>query len=194
MKRALNMIFLIGFLSHFSYSQSNFLVSTPAELKLVGMHSSVFISHHCYLLYNSNDSKLQMIVNMYELIDEHSVPQKGLEIEFDPNVLQDTNNLVFTCLVEEAKIRPNKPITDTYTFSLTGTARFRNVDYTTMIVCSYGAKMLRNNSNNNTQVVAINVNMEINRMDNPMYIPALKYLIDNLKVEIVDGTVNMIQL
>lgn len=157
------------------------------------MNNYFFTSHHSYLLYSANDSKLQMLVNLHNLVDEHSVPMKGQEIEYNTNVLEDTNNLVFTCLVDENQLRPNKPLTDTYTFSLTGTARFRNVDYTTMIVCSYGAKMIRNGSNSNTTVVAINVNMEIMKMDNPMYVPVIKSLIDNLKIEIIDGTVNMVQ-
>lgn len=187
------MIYFFGVFSVASRAQSNFLISTPAEIRLIGMNSYFFTSHHSYLLYSANDSKLQMLVNLHDLVDEHSVPMRGEEIEYNTNVLEDTNNLVFTCLVEESKLRPTKPITDTYTFSLTGTARFRNVDYITMIVCSYGTKMLRNSSNSNTTVVSININMEISKMDNPMYIPVIKNLIDNLKIEIIDGTVNMVQ-
>jgi hypothetical protein len=193
MKQALYLMVFFGMFCQTSKAQSNFLISTPAEIRLIGMNNYFFTSHHSYLLYNTNDSKLQMLINLHDLVDEHSVPMQGEEIEYNSNVLDDTNNLVFTCLVEESKLRPTKPLTDTYTFSITGTARYRNVDYITMIVCSYGAKMIRNSSNSNTSVVSINVNMEIAKMDNPMYVPVIKNLIDNLKIEIIDGTVNMVQ-
>jgi hypothetical protein len=48
--------------------------------------------------------------------------------------------------------------------------------------------MIRNSSQ-----IALNVDIEVLKMDDPMYIPLIKEMIDNLKIRVVDGTVNMVQ-
>lgn len=130
-----------------------------------------------------------MVINMYDLKDKHNAPIKGQEIAYNPNsVFTDTNCLIFEGFIAENKIRPTDNIKEYYTFSITGTVKFRDVTYITEIVCSYGAKMIRNQSQ-----VALNINLEILKMDYPMYVPAIKGIIDNLKIEIADGTVNMVE-
>jgi hypothetical protein len=170
-----------------AFTQANFLVSCPSEIRMVGMMNHFYVSRQSYLIYNSNGSILKMMINMNELEPHNSSPQPGQEIEYNTNI-EDSNSLVFEGIVPENLIRPTSDLKDTYTFTIVGTIKFRNISYPTQIVCSYGAKMIRNNSQ-----VALNLNAEILKMDNPMFIPKIKEYIDNLKIEIIDGTVNMVQ-
>lgn len=185
-KRIIIFLVLVG-IGSTAFSQANFLVSCPSEIRMVGMMNHFYVSRQSYLIYNSNGSILKMLINMNELEPQNSLPQNGQEIEYSTNI-EDTNSLIFEGIVQEKQIRPESDLKDTYTFTVVGTIKFRNVSYPTQIVCSYGARMIRNNSQ-----VALNLNAEILKMDNPMFIPKIKEYIDNLKIEIIDGTVNMVQ-
>lgn len=190
MKRPfLILLFLMGF-GTVGHSQSNFLVSCPAELKMNGLQDYFFFSHKCYIIYNTNASNLKIVINMYDLKDKSNAPIKGEEIAYNPNsILTDTNCLIFDGFIAENKIKPTDNIKEEYTFNITGTVKFRDITYVMQVVCSYGAKMFRNQSQSQ---VSLNVNLEILKMDYPMYVPAIKAMIDNLKIEIIDGTVNMV--
>lgn len=124
---------------------------------------------------------------MNELKDQYNLPLSVPGIEYNSNI-EDTNCLVFEGYVPENKISPGDNIKDNYSFSIAGTVKFRDISYITQVVCSYGGKMIRNSSQ-----VSLNINLEILKMDNPMYIPIIKKTIDNFKLEIIDGTVNMAQ-
>lgn len=167
--------------------QNSFLLSCPAELSMNGRINHFFISHHSYLIYNSNSSSLKLIVNMVNLQEQNTTPMPGPEVTYNTN-FEDSNHLVFEGSLPENKIRPKESLKDTYTFSIVGNVKYRDVNYPTQIVCSYGSRMIRNNSQ-----IALNVDLEILKMDNPMYVPMIKDMIDNLKIRIFDGSVNMVQ-
>jgi hypothetical protein len=187
MRKSLLIIVFILVGSLQGFSQPNFLVSCPSEIRMVGMMSHFYISHRSYLLYNSNGSTFKILINMNDLVEQNTAPIKGQEIEYNSNI-EDTNSLIFEGIIPEAQIRPESNLKDTYTFTVVGTIKFRNISYPTQIICSYGARMIRNNSQ-----VALNINAEVLKMDNPMFVPKIKEYIDNLKIEIIDGTVNMVQ-
>ena len=155
-----------------------------------GVQSYFFFSHKCYLVYNYNASNFKMVINMYDLKNQSNAPVKGEEITYNPNsVFTDTNCLIFEGFIAENKIRPPDNIKEDYSFNITGSVKFRDFTQVTQLVCSYGAKMIRNQSQSQ---ISLNVNLEILKMDYPMYIPVIKVIIDNLKIEIVDGTVNLV--
>lgn len=170
-----------------SYGQTNLLVSSPTEIKMNGMQNYFFVSHRSYLLYNANSSTLTLVIDMQKLEPQNGNQVPGQDVTYNTNIL-DSNSLVFEASVSEDKIRPKHDVKDTYTFSITGTLKYKQLTYTTMVVCSYGARMMRN-----AEQTAINLNLELNKMDEPMYIPLIREMIDNLKIEIIDGTVNMVQ-
>jgi len=187
MRKRIFVLLILAGIGSMAFSQTNFLVSCPSEIRMVGVLNHFYISRQSYLIYNSNGSILKVMINMNELEPQNSVPQHGQEIAYSTNI-EDTNSLIFEGSVPENLIRPNSDLKDTYTFTVVGTIKFRNISYPTQIVCSYGARMIRNNSQ-----VALNLNAEILKMDNPMFVPKIKEYIDNLKIEIIDGTVNMVQ-
>ncbi len=187
MKRLLLLVIFTYVIGFTAYSQPNFLVSCPAEIKMVGVQSHYFVSKRCFLLYYPNNSSFKLAVNMRDLADQSNGPLPGDGIEYNTNI-DDTNHLTFEGFIPEDKIWPRDNLKETYTFSITGTVKFRGMEYGTQIVCSYGARMIRNPAQ-----PSINVNVEILKMELPMYIPAIKELIDNLKIKIDDGTVNMVQ-
>jgi hypothetical protein len=187
MRKQIIIFLILAGIGSTAFSQANFLVSCPSEIRMVGVLNHFYISRQSYLIYNANASTLRLLINMNELEPQNSTPQHGQEIEYNTNI-EDTNSLIFEGSIPENQIRPNSDLKDTYTFTVVGTIKFRNINYPTQIVCSYGARMIRNNSQ-----VALNLNAEILKMDNPMFIPKIKEYIDNLKIEIIDGTVNMVQ-
>jgi hypothetical protein len=187
MKKPLFICLFLTILGQVSYSQSSFLVSCPSEIRMAGIQSHFYIARQTYLIYKPDASMLRLLINMNHLELQNSGPLQGQEIEYNSNI-EDTNSLVFEGSVPENQIRPKSDLKDTYTFTIVGTIKFRGISYPTQIVCSYGARMIRNNSQ-----VALNLNAEILKMDVPMYIPKIKEFIDNLKIEIIDGTVNMVQ-
>jgi len=171
-----------------TYGQTNFLISTPAEMKLVGMQSYFFISHKSYITYNPDGGTLKIIVNMQELSDPKKEPLKADGIEFNNNVIQDTVNMIFTGSVDPSLMEPGKNVNENYTFTVTGKIDYRGGSYPTQIVCSYGGKMIRS-----TTVVSLNINLEILKMEVPMFVPFIKNMVDNVMVTIMDGTVNIVQ-
>jgi hypothetical protein len=124
---------------------------------------------------------------MYTLQEQNTAPLVANNITYNSNI-EDTNSLVFEGSIPEDKMRPKENLKDGYTFPVIGTIKYRELTYTAQVICSYGAKMIRNNSQ-----TSINLNFELLQMSQPMYICLLKELVDNLKVEIIDGTVNMVQ-
>jgi hypothetical protein len=152
-----------------------------------GKINHFFISHHTYLTYDVNSSTFKVILNMFNLQEQNTAPMPGAEVTYNTN-FEDSSYLVFEGSVPESKIRPKESLKDTYTFSVVGNIKYRQFNYPTQIVCSYGARMIRNSSQ-----IALNVDIEVLKMDDPMYIPLIKEMIDNLKIRVVDGTVNMVQ-
>ena len=127
---------------------------------------------------------------MYDLKKQSNAPIQGEEITYNPNkVFTDTNCLIFEGTITENKIRPPDNIKEDYSFNITGTVKFRDFTHITQLVCSYGAKMIRNQSQS---LVSLDLNLEILKMDYPIYVPVINGIIDNLKIEIIDGTVNMV--
>ena len=124
---------------------------------------------------------------MYDLKDNSNAKLPGIEVEYNMNIL-DTNSLIFEGKIDEKKIRPTHHLKDTYTFSITGVVQYKGNTYATQLVCSYGNRMLLNPSQ-----TSINANLEILKMDIPMYVQPIKGMIDNLQIKIEDGTVNMLQ-
>ncbi len=186
MKRPfLLVLFLLGF-GFNAFSQPNFLVSCPSEVMMNGLQNYYFVSHQSYLIYTENTSMLKVIVRMNELEDKNSNPLPSQEIEYNTNI-EDTNSLIFEGSIDEKKLRPDK-LQDAYTFMITGNMKFRGITYVTEVICSYGARMIQNSSQ-----ISINLRLEVRKMEIPMYIPLIKQTIDNIELEIVDGTVNMIQ-
>lgn len=169
----------------FANAQPNFMVSCPAEIKMNGKQSHLFMSHHTYIIYNPNTSILKLVINLFDLQEPNTALVKGEEVSYLTNI-EDSNSLVFEGSVPEEKIRPKSSLQDTYTFAVTGTFKYRELTYTNQIVCSYGSRMLRNSSQ-----IALNINFEILQMDYPMFITYLNELIDNIMVKIADGTVNV---
>ncbi len=187
MRKALQILAFTIFTVVSNYAQTNFWVSCPSELKLNGRINYFFVARETYITYNPAGSDLKVIINMWKLEAENNAPIPGIDVQFNPQS-SDTNSLIFEGDIPEEKLRPKKDLRDTYNFTINGNIKYRNLTYPTQIVCSYGARMLRN-----TSQIALNINIELAKMDDPMYIPRIKEYIDNLKIEIVDGTVNMIQ-
>lgn len=125
---------------------------------------------------------------MYQLdVQNSNTVFPGQDVNYNTNIF-DSNSFVFEGIIPENKLRPQHDLKDTYTFSISGKVSYRNMIYPTMVVCSYGERMLTNNAQ-----TAINLNLEMEKMDNPMFIPLLHEMIDNIKIEVVNGTVNMVQ-
>lgn len=185
--KALQILVFTIFTGITTFAQSNFWVSCPSELKLTGRINYFFVARETYITYNPSGSDLKVIMNMWKLEAQNNAPIPGIDIEFNPQSA-DTNSFIFEGDIPEDKLRPKKDLNDTYTFAITGIVKYREVSYPTQIICSYGARMLRN-----TAQIALNIDIELLKMDQPMYIPRIKEYIDNLRIEIVDGTVNMVQ-
>jgi hypothetical protein len=131
---------------------------------------------------------LKLSINMLKLETQNSnTVFPAQDITYNTQIF-DSNSFVFEGYIPENKIRPQQDLKDTYTFSIAGTVKYRNLTYSTQVVCSYGERMLRN-----TEQTAINLNLEMEKLDEPMFIPCIKELIDNIKIEVVNGTVNMVQ-
>jgi len=185
--KALQILVFASITTLCTYSQSGFWVSCPSEMKLTGRISYFFVARESYITYNPSGSDLKVIINMWKLESQNNAPIPGIDIEFNPQA-SDTNSLIFEGDIPEEKLRPKTDLNDTYTFTITGTIKYRDISYPTQIVCSYGARMLRN-----TSQIALNIDIELLKMDQPMYIPRIKEYIDNLRVEVMDGTVNIVQ-
>lgn len=168
-------------------AQNGFLVSCPAEIKLTGMQSHYLISKKSFLLHFHATETFMMVVNLHELTKMDAGIMPGDEIKSTIN-LSDTNNLIFETKIKADKIRPKENLKDTYSFSLNGEVRFKKHTFYTQIICSYGSRMLDNISQS-----ALNIHLEILKMDQPIFIHAINEYIDNLSLVITNGTVNLNQ-
>lgn len=168
-------------------AQNGFLVSCPAEIKLTGMQSHYLISKKSFLLHYHATETFMMVINMNELTKSDAGIMPGDEIKYEIN-LSDTNFLIFETKIKAEKIRPKENLKDTYTFSLNGEVRFKKQKFYTQIICSYGDRML-----NNISQSALNIRLDILKMDQPLFIHAIREYIDNLSVVITNGTVNLNQ-
>lgn len=187
MKHWVIYIFSVVTLCQSLFAQTGYVVSCPAEIKMVGLQSHYLISKKSFLLHYHSTETFIMVVNLNEFTSIDGGIMPGDEIKSQVNV-KDTNNLIFKAQIKSEKIRPKENLKDTYTFSVNGEATFKNQKFYTQIICSYGDRML-----NNISQSALNIHMELLKMDQPIFINAINEYIDNLSIVITNGTVNLNQ-
>lgn len=167
--------------------QTDLLVSAFGEFKANGNQPYFLINRKCYMTYRSDSSEFQLFINVGSFLMSELIPSPPGEVNFD-QIQQDTSFLTFTGKVEPETIRPSKIINDTYTFTIKGIAVYKGHSYPVILYCQQG-KVMRQS----LTAISIDLDMDLLKMDQPIYIPAVKDFVDNLNCKFHDGFVNRLE-